>query len=506
VTDRGSAFIESLKLPDGRMFGDAMAPFQREAFAGYFAENASPNVWFSRPRGGSKTTDVAAVALADLMEAPPRSRLVAIAADKDQAGLLLDQVKGWISDNRKKLGGLEVRKDVVINPATGSRLEILASDISNLGLSPWRIYADELAAWEHDRHWSVMLTSLVKVPGSRMVVMTTAGSPSGWAYGAWEHAGESNAWTVFHTVDLAPWLDQEQLADLLGADARHLSPGAKKRYIGNVWAQADDVVFTVEEIDAITDHDLAPLARGLDGHRYTTGVDLGVTNDRTAIVTLQVGTETEPHRVARVWAYEPTRTRPTDVAMVEGVIAEHHAAFRPVRMRSDTWNMESMIQRLPYLKGETQTVASTAAQYATLIRVIRSGGLVIPGRGHEAEMLRRELIELIEKDVGSTGRIKFDHPSHGHNDLTTALAIALVQAESLANRKRRALRAYSSTTGVAVTSADGSGTLGRRVARVSSSATSRRRRRARVSIPGTPFTGHPGAGFFNDRLKTGIGS
>jgi hypothetical protein len=120
-------------------------------------------------------------------------------------------------------------------------------------------------------------------------------------------------------------------------------------------------------------------------------------------------------------------------------------------------------------------------------------------------MLRRELIELIEKDVGSTGRIKFDHPSHGHNDLTTALAIALVQAESLANRKRRALRAYSSTTGVAVTSADGSGTLGRRVARVSSSATSRRRRRARVSIPGTPFRvmrqnrNHPRAGMRSEQ-------
>ena len=59
----------------------------------------------TRPRGGSKTDDLAGVNLAvGLTQAPRGARMYAAAADRDQARLLLDSVEGYRA-RTPELGG-----------------------------------------------------------------------------------------------------------------------------------------------------------------------------------------------------------------------------------------------------------------------------------------------------------------------------------------------------------------------------------------------------------------
>jgi hypothetical protein len=462
----GTEFIEELRLPDGRRFGDVMAPFQCETFQHYFDPLSPPNLWVSRPRGGSKTTDVAALAVHELVFAPTGSLMVAVAADQNQARLLLDAMRRW-RDANPHLKGFQMGRNEVRNPATGSVLRTLASDTrGNLGLTPWRVFADELAAWGSREHWDVMQTALPKVPGSRAIVTSTAGSPSHWSFGVWQHAHDSDKWSVQHTHDLAPWLDPEQLADLMGASANHLSASARKRWLDNIWSTADDAIFIPGEIQRVTDDTLSGMAeRGVKGTRYVVGVDLGITHDRTAIATIEWNRGEQPNRLVRLWVHVPSREHPTSIAAVEAELRRTHEMFGPVAMLADPYEARGSIERLPFLRQAKQTGESVAAQSRALLAAIRDGGILLPPN----ELLRAELLGLIEKESGQ--HIRFDHPPGGHNDATTALAIALRYIEQH-ERPRRGMRVYSSATDT------GAVELGRNVPRASS-------RRARVWTAGS---------------------
>src|SRR5207253_1453746 len=134
-------------------------------------------------------------------------------------------------------GSLIVDRLKVTNPVTGAFLQIMSSDAPTaLGATPYRVYADELAAWTSDSLWGAIASALWKAPGARCFVLTTAGSPSSWAFRLWEHAHSSELWKVIHTSELAPWSDLAQVADAKG----HLPPSLVERYVFNRWVQADE--------------------------------------------------------------------------------------------------------------------------------------------------------------------------------------------------------------------------------------------------------------------------
>jgi hypothetical protein len=77
-----------LRLADGRMLGEAAEPFQKDDAAAILADDGPRLHYLTRPRGGSKTTDLAAAAIAALLEQlPAGGRAYAFAVDADHAGL-----------------------------------------------------------------------------------------------------------------------------------------------------------------------------------------------------------------------------------------------------------------------------------------------------------------------------------------------------------------------------------------------------------------------------------
>src|ERR1035441_8346482 len=90
--------MEALRLEDGRAWGEVAADFQRDDAAAIFAPDGPRWHFLTRPRGGSKTTDLAGVALAWLaVEAPAGARGYVVASDRDQAALLVDAAAGLVN-------------------------------------------------------------------------------------------------------------------------------------------------------------------------------------------------------------------------------------------------------------------------------------------------------------------------------------------------------------------------------------------------------------------------
>lgn len=84
--------------------------------------------YLTRPRGGSKTSDLAGVAIALMLQAPESTRSYAFAADREQAGLLMDGISGFLGRTPEVRGALEVENWKVTNAETDARLQIMSSD------------------------------------------------------------------------------------------------------------------------------------------------------------------------------------------------------------------------------------------------------------------------------------------------------------------------------------------------------------------------------------------
>ena len=90
-------------------------------------------------------------------------------------------------------GTVDVQATRVVALRSGTVLEVMAADASSAyGLLPSMLFLDELCQWPktaNAKEFYVALTSaLPKVPGSRLVVMTTAGDPAHWSKKIYDQA------------------------------------------------------------------------------------------------------------------------------------------------------------------------------------------------------------------------------------------------------------------------------------------------------------------------------
>lgn len=125
-----------LRLEDGRLWADAAHEWQL-ADARAVTAGSTPFHFLTRGRGGSKTTDLAAVALALLVAAEARSRSYWLAADREQGALAIDAAAGFVDRTPALRDALGLTASAVEAPASGARLDVLAADAA----SSWGLLA-----------------------------------------------------------------------------------------------------------------------------------------------------------------------------------------------------------------------------------------------------------------------------------------------------------------------------------------------------------------------------
>ena len=423
--------LHGLVLEDGRRWGEAAVSWQRDDGAAVLDVGGPRLHYLTRPRGGSKTSDLAAVAIAALLtQAPTRSRSYGYAADRGQASLLLDALGGFVQRTPGLAGAVTVETHRAVVNATGASLTVESSDdASSWGRRPWLSVVDELAAWPDAsrprRLWSSVVSALPKVAGSRLAVLTSPGDPAGWAYRVLEDARASSRWRTSEVPGPVPWLDPGDLAE----QRAMLADWEYARLHEGRWVGADDRLVDVEGLRACVTLD-GP-QNPVPGRIYVAGVDVGLKRDRTAVAVCHGETAEDGRRrvvLDRLLVFAGTRARPVQLADVEAALLEVHRGYR-ARVRLDPWQAVGLAQRLRTAGVRVDehpfTQQSVGRLASTLHLLLRDRLLALP----PDEPLLDELSHVRLRET-APGVTRMDHDPGRHDD--RAIALALAASELLA--------------------------------------------------------------------------
>ncbi len=431
---------------DGTSWGERATDWQRADAEAVIDPDLARYAYLTRPRGGSKTEDAAAIALSLLVvEAPPGSRSYVLAADRDQGALVIDALAGFVRRTPGISGLVKVESWKVVARESGASLSILAADVaSSWGISPWLAVIDEIAQWAETRApralWESVASAVPKVEGSRLAVLSTAGDPSHWSRAVLDHALGSDRWHVSEVPGPLPWRSEDDLAEQRAL----LTESAYRRLHENVWCASEDRLTTVDALrDCVTlDGPSEPVA----GRRYVVAVDVGLKHDRTAVAVAH--RDGERIVLDRIATWEGTRRRPVSLDAVEAWIGEASARYNGARVVLDPFQSAQLMERLRARGVDAVEFVFTAQSVGRLAlgmyRRLRDRTLAL----YDDEALLDELSHVQLRET-SPGCYRLDHSASGHDDMAVALALA---AEALGQAAQLPEGADAAPAGVGKTS------------------------------------------------------
>jgi hypothetical protein len=412
-------------------WGDVAVDVQ-QADAAAVLDTSSPvrNHWLGRARGYSKTSDVAGMSLAAMLtQLPPGAAMYAAAADRDQGRLLADAVRGYVQRTPELAGAVDVQATRITALRSGVVLEILPADAASAwGLRPHWLVCDELANWAdvpNSRNFYLALTTaLPKVPGSRLVIMTSAGDPAHFSRREYETAlAEPDLWRVSDITGPAPWIPARRIE----AERRRLLPSQFARLFENIWTAPEDALVHPDDLAACVT---------LDGDQqhsaefgYVAALDVGVTDDRTALVVCHaepVGGDMSPENVRvvldRILVWTGSRAEPVDLDTVATTALDLCREFR-CSLVYDPSQAVYLAQRLRSRGVPAEQFTFTAQSVGTiataLFTLLRAHHLALP---QDAELL--DELAHVRLRTNSAGVVRVDHASGRHDDRAVALGMA----------------------------------------------------------------------------------
>lgn len=408
---------EAILLEDGRPFGEVIEPWQVEDFIGSHTHRHS---YKERPRGHSKTGDAGTDIATDLMLGPTGQRNIASAVDRDQAGLLLEDVIKKFQRNPLLRRLVKTTRDSITIKATDSQFRVMASDgPSAMGLRFRKAYIDELSEQSNREMWDAIWTASGKYPDCGVHVISTAGwDRDSIAWKVREMARTEADWYFSSRGQCASWIRPEWLEQ----QKRTLPPHVYARYCECRWVDGVGAFLTGVEVDGVF-LNVPPLTDGA----VAGGLDIGLTRDRTVFVIARNvgGLIVVMHMVT--WAGAPGRKVDLEeVAAEVSTLAKRYQApvyFDPYQ----GIHMAQQLRRAGINMIEHPFTGESRKQlFTTLLDLIRNGRL----RSQPHEELRRELLSL-EVQQTASGGWRVDHKTGRHDDHVIALALA---AQALAGK------------------------------------------------------------------------
>ncbi|MCA8989636.1 MAG: hypothetical protein KDA78_18455, partial [Planctomycetaceae bacterium] len=405
-----------------------------KCLAGLVRGGGFQRAYVERPRGHSKTTDMAVQLAWILQNSGRRVEGVAAAADRDQAGLIRRAVERIAKLNPEYCADLEFRQYAVVNSRTGSRLSVLSSDArSSWGLLPDFVICDELSHWEKPDLWYSLVSSAAKKKQSVLAVLTNAGVGCGWQWEVREQARRSDQW-YFSSLDgcRAPWIDRKWLEDQRGL----LPESVYARLWENRWQQSRGGFVSEEEVARCRDESLVERERGECGVRYVAAVDYAEKHDYTVGVVIHWAGERLV--VDRMDVVVPGAGRPVPVKWVEEWLERVQRDFGCVRFVVDEYQLLSTIQRYETEMEMERFAFGGGKGNHQLAVVLRQ--MIVEGRvawyagcgsvdGEAGDDLEAEL-KSVHLQQASGGRCRIDHVNDGvsHDDRVFALGVAVLAA------------------------------------------------------------------------------
>jgi phage terminase large subunit-like protein len=470
------AFIEDLRIDcSGEIvrFGDVIKPYQRTAFENMLpglmrcigrepkATKGQPlkmRAWLERPRGHSKTTDIAVICCFALAFSTRKSfKAVCFAGDRDQARILRDAVANLCQLNLWLASLLRVDAQRVVNIAhghkgEGSVLEVWSADPnSSWGLLVDLVVADEVSVWEGDGSlWHSLISSAAKRANAFMFAILNAGWVGTPAFQIHQHVKQSPDWYFSSLDGPEPGVVAEAtLEDMRG----QLPLQAFNRIYMNIWASPGGDALRPEDIDAAFQSNLKPLPARDDRFMFVAGVDLGVTRDASAIAILAVRNtwlhedSYAPHgriRLAYARSWHPTAGRKVNLQEVEDALLQLHYAYGFSLVMYDPWQATHAASRLKTLHDVPMEDVNPSGNNhkicAALLEAFNDRRVDL----YPEEELRRDLLKFrIEERPNGGFKLTSPRDKFGHGDLGQAFALAVFAAQQITGRQRRLLGAWN---------------------------------------------------------------
>jgi phage terminase large subunit-like protein len=165
------AFAGLLVLDSGRRM--RLEGFQKRMLADFVDGRRETVTCIAK--GSGKTTLLGALALYELLTDPNCSGGVC-AASRDQAGVLLTQLRGFVERTPGLGSRVRLKQREAVNRRTGGRFRVLAADQDTLdGLLLTFAVADELHRWPGSERYTILLAGVQKLDG-RLFGITPLGS------------------------------------------------------------------------------------------------------------------------------------------------------------------------------------------------------------------------------------------------------------------------------------------------------------------------------------------
>jgi phage terminase large subunit-like protein len=369
-----------------------------------------------------------------LCQAPVGARLYGLAADRDQGALLIDSIRSWLDRTPAVRGALDVSSYRVTVPATNVTLTILAADAASAwGLRPYFIIVDEIAQWPETagarRLFEAVRTSVSKA-NARMVILTTAGDPAHFAFGLLEHARNDPLWRVHEVPGPIPWISQVRLDE----QRRALPESSYRRLHLNEWTAPEDRLTTIDDLEAcvVLEGPLPPKI----GQTYVIGLDVGITNDRTAAavchaepyIRRESDREISGWRVVldRIRTWEGSRASPVMLSSVREWLEDSSRSYARAKIVIDPYQAVGLAQDLRragiIVDEYTFSPSSVGRLAGNLHYLLRNRLFALPRDRKLIEELAR--VRLVET---SPGVLRIDHDAGAHDDCAIAIALAATE-------------------------------------------------------------------------------
>jgi hypothetical protein len=441
-----AAFRDDLVIDRGGTpcrLGDCMDPWQRadfEALDGAWlkavgrdpgARLVVPRAWLERPRGHSKSSDIAVMVVWALVFAPRVVRGFAGAGDRDQARLIRDAIHTLVQLNPMLRPILDVQAWRVVNvaqghPGNGSELQILSSDVAtSFGLLGDFFVCDEPSHWSDagEGLWTSLLSAAAKRPNALLVAILNAGWRSHWSWRVREAVRESAGWYFSHLDgSCASWITPEALAE-----QQKLLPSIQySRLWGNLWSDESGEGLNPYKLGLCVCRtgpmDFKPPSLPI----VSTLIDVGWKRDNCGIVA--IGMDFQRQKLVLV---DRVRLSPKQYASgqiqlsdVKRVVYDFRKRFGATNIIADTWQCVGLLQELGtegfwclFREPNAPRVNENAK---ALIEAVDEGILELFPSGLVEDL---KACTIVERPHGL--KVEFPRDERGHGDEGSALVGAL---------------------------------------------------------------------------------
>lgn len=395
---------------------------------------ASPSHLYLAGRSAIPThnsSDLAGITLSWLAtEAPARSNGRVVASNADQASILIEAAASFVARTPELEGVIKVEAERLVAP-NGAYIRILSqSDSGSWGLRDCRfLICDEFAQWPETRAakrvYSAIRSTVQKVDGCKLIVITSSGEPSHWYYqGVYLKAKNDSSWRVSEMPGPVPWQSPEELASL----KRDLSPSEYLRLVMNIAAQDEERAISEQ------DYEVANVLYGSlhprEGVKYVITVDIGLYHDATVMCVAHkepIDPENNygPQRVVidHLERWKGTRAQPVQVQDVEDWLVRQATLYNMAEVYYDPNQFRGAGQNLNRrgvrAKEWEFTVTSVGKVASALVQLFRNRLIWLYG----TRELREELLSVRLKET-APGVTRLDHDRTGHDDQAVAIGMA----------------------------------------------------------------------------------